>query len=99
MRITNDAELTKYAAKHPEAANSLRRWSELTQSSSWRNLAETRRTFPHADAVCECTVFNILGNNYRLITKVNYGYQTVTLIHFLTHSEYDRDKWKKDCGC
>jgi hypothetical protein len=29
----------------------------------------------------------------------SYGYQTVTLIHFLTHSEYDRNKWKKDCGC
>lgn len=99
MKIVNEAGLAEAARKHPEAANSLRRWSELTRASSWRNLAETRRTFPHADSVCECTVFNILGNNYRLITRIYYADQAVTFYHFLTHKEYDRGRWKKDCDC
>ncbi|MGH9842589.1 MAG: hypothetical protein ACREEM_27925 [Blastocatellia bacterium] len=33
------------------------------------------------------------------MTGVNYGKQAVTLKHFLTHREYDRGRWKKDCGC
>ncbi|MEK6289591.1 MAG: type II toxin-antitoxin system HigB family toxin [Acidobacteriota bacterium] len=40
---------------------------------------------------------NIMGNNCRLIARIDYGLQTVTLKHFLTHEQYDRDKWKKDC--
>jgi len=42
-------------------------------------------------------MFNIKGNDYRLITRIDYGLQTVTLKNFLTHSEYDRGSWKKDC--
>lgn len=99
MLIRNEAKLSEYVAHHPEAAEALRRWAELTKQAYWRSLAETRRTFPHADQVCECTVFNIKGNHYRLITKINYGLQVVTLVNFLTHKEYDRNKWKKDCGC
>jgi mRNA interferase HigB len=96
--IRNEPQLKKYAASYPDAADALRRWAELTKRAAWRNLAETRQIFPHADQVCECAVFNIKGNHYRLITKINYGLQTVTLVNFLTHKEYDRDKWKKDCG-
>ncbi|MGH9839619.1 MAG: type II toxin-antitoxin system HigB family toxin [Blastocatellia bacterium] len=40
-----------------------------------------------------------IGNNFRLITRVYYGDQTVTLYNFLTHKEYDRERWKKDCDC
>jgi mRNA interferase HigB len=99
MIITNAARLSEFERKYPAAGSPLRRWADLTRAATWKNLAETRRTFPHADAVCECTVFNVMGNHYRLITKVNYGYQAVTLVHFLTHKEYDRGRWKKDCSC
>lgn len=99
MQIRNEAKLREYAASHPEASDALRRWAELTKQAGWQNLAQARQTFPHADQVYECTVFNIKGNHYRLITKINYGLQVVTLVHFLTHKEYDRNKWKKDCGC
>jgi mRNA-degrading endonuclease HigB of HigAB toxin-antitoxin module len=42
-------------------------------------------------------VFNIMGKNYRLIARIDYGLQAVTLKHFLPHAEYDRGRWKKDC--
>ncbi|PIG93102.1 type II toxin-antitoxin system HigB family toxin [Gloeocapsopsis sp. IPPAS B-1203] len=41
-------------------------------------------------------VFNIGGNKYRLITFIDYTYQKVFIRYILTHSEYDKDDWKKD---
>jgi len=97
--IINEERLTGFISEHPEARSALERWAALTRTSRWKNLAEVRQVFKSADAVCECTVFNILGNNYRLITRIVYANQTVSLRYFLTHKEYDRGRWKKDCDC
>jgi Uncharacterized protein conserved in bacteria len=40
------------------------------------------------------TVFNICGNRFRLITKIEYRYQTIYIKRVLTHAEYDREEWK-----
>lgn len=58
MLIRNEAELRKYAARRPGTADALSRWAELAKQANWQNLAQTRRIFPHADQVCECTVCN-----------------------------------------
>ena len=97
MLILTEERLIAYARKHPEAASSVFRWTNITRVASWKNLMEVRRVFPHADQVGGCVAFNIMGNNYRLITRIDYGLQVVTLKHFLTHAEYDRGNWKKDC--
>ena len=62
------------------------------------SLAEVRATFRHADQVGTCMVFNIKGNDYRLITKIDYAYQKVFIKYVLTHPEYDKGKWKDVCG-
>ena len=96
MLIITEQRLIEYT-KHPQAVSSIVRWGALVRSAKWRNLADTRRTFAHADPVGLCTVFNIKGNDFRLITRIDYALQTVTLKSFLTHAEYDRGSWKKDC--
>jgi mRNA interferase HigB len=97
MLIITEGRLVEYTRQHPEAAGSLLRWAAITRFAAWKNLTEVRQIFRHADPVGACIVFNIMGNNYRLITRIDYGLQAVTLKHFLTHAEYDRGKWKKDC--
>ena len=97
MLIITEQRLIEYEKRHSPAASSLMRWGAFVKSAKWRSLAETRRTFTHADPVGQCTVFNIKGNDYRLITRIDYGLQTVTLKHFLTNGEYNRGSWKKDC--
>ena len=99
MIILKEELLPGFIAAHPEAKNSLLRWHALTNAATWYRLMDVRQSFRSADQVCQCLVFDILGNNYRLITGVNYAHQIITLFHFLTHKEYDRDRWKKDCGC
>ena len=38
----------------------------------------------------------ISGNNYRLITYIDYDYQLVFIRTVLTHAEYDKENWKND---
>ncbi|MGH9755668.1 MAG: type II toxin-antitoxin system HigB family toxin [Blastocatellia bacterium] len=44
-----------------------------------------------------CTVFNIGGNKYRLTAYVSYTLQVVGVNRVMTHAEYNREKWKKEC--
>jgi len=44
-------------------------------------------------------VFNIGGNNFRLVVKINYLTHNVFIRAVLAHAEYDKGKWKADCGC
>ena len=74
-------------------------WAKIVVKSMWRNLAEVRALLPTADPYCECIVFNIGGNKYRLIAHINFRRQKVYVLHILTHKEYDKEKWKDDCHC
>jgi len=53
----------------------------------------------HRDAVLarrpgrKCIVFNIKGNHYRLICRIDYAAQVIYLRHELTRKEYDRGEW------
>ncbi len=91
--------LREFWEKNPEAKEPLLDWHNITRKILWHNLAEVRDTFRHADPVGDCTVFNIKGNNYRLITVVKYRVRRVYVLHVLTHKEYDKEKWKDDCHC
>ena len=99
MRIISRRKLREFWETHPDAKEPLLYWYRVTEKASWQNLAEVRQDFPHADPVGECTVFNIKGNSYRLITVIKYRTWTVYTLHVLTHREYDKGGWKDDCGC
>jgi mRNA interferase HigB len=40
------------------------------------------------------TVFNIAGNKYRLIARVNYLSRRIFILHILKHAEYEKGAWK-----
>ena len=82
---------------YPDAVPSLLKWYATAEKANWQNLAEVRKEFPHADLIGDCTCFNIGGNNYRLIVKINYIKQKIFIKHILTHKEYDKGHWKNDC--
>jgi mRNA interferase HigB len=54
-----------------------------------------RMVYPNADLVGRRTVFNVAGNKYRLIARVNYQTQRVFVLYILTHTDYDRGDWKR----
>lgn len=97
MHIISYKAIREFSARYPDAKVPLDAWYKKTEKAAWKNLAEVKQTFPHADAVGDCTVFNIGGNKYRLITKIKYQKQVVYIRFILTHSEYDKGSWKNDC--
>jgi mRNA interferase HigB len=80
---------------YADAVAPLDAWYRTALRAKWRNLMEVREVFPHADPVGERTVFNIAGNKYRLIARVNYETQRIFVLEILTHSQYDKGDWKK----
>ncbi len=55
-----------------------------------------QKTFKSAEAVGRFTVFNICGNKYRLIVRIDYAKQIIWIRNILTHAEYDTEEWKHD---
>jgi mRNA interferase HigB len=99
LHIISKKRLREFWKKHPDAKEPLLAWYRVTAKARWVSLADTKLDFPHADLVGVCTVFNIKGNNYRLISVIRYRAQRVYILHVLTHKEYDKGRWKGDCGC
>ena len=98
MHVISESRLKKFWEKYPDAKTSLRAWYKTATIAQWSNLAEVKAVFSSADIVGNFTVFNITGNNYRLITFIDYEYRPkkIFIRSVLTHEEYDEDKWKKD---
>ena len=67
------------------------------QKGGLEYLVDVRKTFGTADAVGNCTVFNIKGNSYRLITWISYQTKKVFIKHVFTHADYSKEDWKNDC--
>ena len=71
-------------------------WYDRINKSSIENFAQLRQLFPSADLVGNFTVFNISGNNYRLITYIDYQAQIIFIRDVLIHADYDKENWKND---
>ncbi|GGJ23488.1 type II toxin-antitoxin system HigB family toxin [Deinococcus roseus] len=83
-----------FIARYSDAEKPLKRWITVTQAADWKTTHDVRSTFNTASFVPPHTVFNIKGNDYRLISEIDYEEALVVVTHVLTHEEYDRDKWK-----
>jgi mRNA interferase HigB len=99
MRIVSIGRLDEFAGRHPDAVEALSAWKQTVAKATWRSLMDVRQTYSHADGVRVAggrtiTVFNIRGNNYRLLTAIDYRIGVVNILGFLTHAEYDKEKWK-----
>jgi mRNA interferase HigB len=98
LRIISRKRLREFWEENPDAETPLKVWHSISRRVSWGNPAEMKRDFPAADLVGKCTVFNIKGNDYRLIVKIEYAKQAIYVRHVLSHKEYDKEKWKDGCG-
>ncbi len=95
MRIIKRGALVQFFQQHPDAKTSLESWYAVVRKANWKTPAEMKTVYHNADLVGRRTVFNIAGNKYRLIARVNYQTQRIFVLHILTHAEYDRGDWKQ----
>ncbi|HZZ42953.1 MAG TPA: type II toxin-antitoxin system HigB family toxin [Tepidisphaeraceae bacterium] len=97
--MVNERALQKFARKHRDAASWLSIWAINVRGAAWRSLIDVRKSYPSADGVklrsgFVITIFNVKGNEYRLLSHIDYVLLTVTVIECLTHDEYDEGRWK-----
>lgn len=97
MRVISKKALDEFAKRHPDAKAPFARWYGIVKKANFLNLNEVRQVFPSADKVGNCTVFNIGGNKYRLITAIHYNRQIIYIRFVLTHTEYDLNYWTGEC--
>ena len=101
LRIIKEAFLQAAAKGHPQAAAPLGRWRKAVRNAAWRTIADVRATYPNADPVRVASgktvyVFNICGNDFRLICAIHFDRQRLFTLRFLSHAEYSKDKWKSE---
>ena len=95
MHVLSRKKLKAAAARHSDLEGPLDAWFRIAKKATWKNLADVRKTFSSADAAGKWTVFDIKGNQYRLIAEINYAFRRIYIRHVLTHAEYDRGGWKR----
>ena len=95
MRVISKPAILAFSERRRDALVPLMNWYRIARRADWGSLAEVRGDFSHADIVCRRTVFNIHGNDYRLIARVNYRTKRVFILHILTHDEYGKGGWKR----
>jgi len=96
LRVISKKALTEFWGRHPQAEHPLAAWHQVARHAEWKSWAELRATFPGADRVGRLTVFNVGGNKYRLVARVEYRLQRLYVRQVLTHDEYNKNDWKKD---
>ncbi len=96
MRVISRKILRDFCLNHVDVCEALYEWYRVVNQAHWQNLIDIQATYKNAEAVGNFTVFNIKGNHYRLIVDIIYSHQRVYIKYILTHSEYDKGKWKND---
>src|SRR5260370_6934453 len=79
-----------------EAEKALGAWERDGISGGWEKPDDVRAVSRDADQVGKFPVFDIGGNKYRLIVHIHYDRGRIYVRHVLTHSEYDKGKWKEE---
>ena len=95
MHVISRKALRLFGQQHPDSAAPLLRWFKIMQHTEFQNFSELRATFPAADKIGDWIVFNIGGNQYRLITSIHFNRRKVYIRHVLTHQAYSRGTWKR----
>ena len=95
MHVIAKPALVEFWTRHPDSGSPLQAWYRIMESEVFADFNDLRATFASADYVDGLTVFNIGGNKYRLIAAIHYNRRRIYIRHVLTHTEYDKGKWKE----
>jgi len=91
MRVFSKKVLREFWEKHEDAKQQLVSWYSEAVKTNWRTPEDVKRNYVKASIIGNNrVVFNICGNKYRLIVKINYGYGWVFIKFIGTHKEYDK---------
>ena len=91
MRVISRKKLREFWEHHPEARASLESWFIDVKHVDWEKPDDIKSVYRNVSFVANNrVVFNIKGNNFRLIAAIQYKYRIVYIRFIGTHQEYDK---------
>jgi mRNA interferase HigB len=91
MRIISRKALRVFWEKHPEARQSLQAWYADVKHATWKSASDIKKAYRTASFVANNRViFNLKGNQYRVIVAVQYKFRIVFIRFVGTHQEYNQ---------
>ena len=95
MHVISRKALRKAEDDHADLIGPLGAWYKVAKAAQWQSIEDVRKAYRDTDAVGKYTVFNVKGNSYRLIVKIEYEYGLIFIKAIQTHAEYDKGAWNK----
>lgn len=90
MRVVGRDHVEKCMKKHADSRNALRAWLAEAEEATWRSPHDVRDRYPSVDFVRKgLAVFDIKGNDYRLVAQIAFSTGVVIVQKVGTHAEYD----------
>jgi mRNA interferase HigB len=93
MHIISIKMLREFWQQYPTAESTLRQWHSIVEQTDFRDFGHIREFFNSADYVPPYVVFDVAGNNYRVVVVVQYRSKRMCVREVMTHREYD--EWYK----
>ena len=91
MRVISKKILREFWEKHSDSEQQLKSWFQETSNAEWNSPNDIKIEYPSASILSNNrVVFNIKGNKYRLIVRINYDYKMSWIRFVGTHADYDK---------
>jgi mRNA interferase HigB len=94
MNVIKRKTLVEYGIKFGDAKSQLDTWYHEVEKASWSGSQDIKERYSSASFLHKnIVIFNIKGNRYRLVVKVEYQSQVVFIKWFGTHADYDKQNF------
>lgn len=91
MNVISYKKLKEFYEIHADSKNHLTAWFKTVKKANWKDLNALKTDFNNADLISDNRiVFNIKGNHYRLIVRINFEHKRMMIKWLGTHAEYDK---------
>lgn len=92
MTVNGRSLVVRFAKKHNQARTPLSRFLGHVEKATWQHMPDVKETFNTVDfdPNTEHYIFDVGGNNYRLLATIDFEYQTFTVTDVMTHEQYNR---------
>lgn len=94
VNVVSHKSLFDFYTKHNNAEVPLQHWYKIARNAKWKNYADIKKDFKSVDSIGnQRYIFNIKGNDYRLVVVIQFVHGYIYIRFVGTHAEYD----KTDC--
>lgn len=93
MTVYGEAAVEAFAKQHAASRKPLARFLAVARAAAWKHFPEVKQTFPATDyaAATGTLIFDMGGNKYRLIARVDFAGQLLFIQTVMTHEKYNRE--------